>query len=467
MLDDESIDEKHERNIKVFVRILPLEKPCDSCAKISADNKTIYVRCLQDMRNRRNRLSAAPHPVYWTFRTNGIFHETSQDKVYRATTKDLVEKVLDGINCILISYGQTGSGKSFTVGGFRNNWEHRGIIPRFLCDIFAEKTNRRKISDIHYGLSFVELKGKYLIDLLTTRKRKIINVNEHNAFKSITIVDVENEDETLKKVLEGEARRSVVKDTMYPVSHLGAAVITFHVSNTSLIKSQAIVTTAKIHIVEMAGIGTAGSPSSCWKTATDLGMANLMRMQLEQYFVYLRKQSACMYAIIRSNNLLKLLRDAFSITSVIRFVFHIRVTREDLDVTLSTMRLSAKIAKLKPIKSIRHIQPQTELIVQRLREEVNALKKELELNDMFLHQESLMNISKLRAEQINRDIMNFLKGSISELTLFNVTQARLLMKVAKELFDKLIAKEVETEQLKEAYENMMNALTKVNDTLPA
>lgn len=36
--DDESI-EKHEINIKVFVRILPLERPCDSCAKISADNK--------------------------------------------------------------------------------------------------------------------------------------------------------------------------------------------------------------------------------------------------------------------------------------------------------------------------------------------------------------------------------------------------------------------------------------------
>lgn len=62
-------------------------------------------------------------------------------------------------------------------------------------------------------------------------------------------MDVENEDETLKKVLEGEARRSVVKDTMYPVSHLGAAVITFHVSNTSLIKSQAIVTTAKVTLV--------------------------------------------------------------------------------------------------------------------------------------------------------------------------------------------------------------------------
>ncbi|XP_025268318.1 kinesin-like protein KIF9 [Camponotus floridanus] len=376
-------------------------------------------------------------------------------------------RVLDGINCVLIAYGQTGSGKSFTVGGFRNNWEHRGIIPRFLSDIFAEKTNRRKINDIHYRLSFVELKGKDVIDLLTTRKRKIVNINNHNAFKNITIVNVENEDETLRKILEGEARRSIVKNTMYPVSHLGAVVITFHVSNASLIKSQAFVATSKIHIVEMAGTGTAGSPSNCWKTATDLGMANLMRMQVEQYFVYLRKQSACMYAIIRSNNLLKLLKDAFGITSVIRFVSHVRIASEDLDVTLSTMRLSGKIAKLKPIKTIRHIQSRTELIVQQLREEVNELKKELELNNMFLHQEALSNISKLRSEQINRDIMNFLEGSISELTLFNVTQARLLIKVAKQLFDKLIVKDIEMEQLKKAYKNMTNALTEVNNTIVA
>lgn len=59
-------------------------------------------------------------------------------------------------------------------------------------------------------------------------------------------MDVENEDETLRKVLEGETRRSIMKGTMYPVSHLGAAVITFHVSNASLIKSQAIVATAKV-----------------------------------------------------------------------------------------------------------------------------------------------------------------------------------------------------------------------------
>lgn len=122
----------------------------------------------------------------------------------------------------------------------------------------------------------------------------------------------------------------------------------------------------------------------------------------------------------------------------ISFISHVRITREDLEITLSTMRLTAKIAKLKPIKTIRHIQPQTELIVQQLQEQVNTLKKELELNDMFLHQEALPNISKARFEQISQDVINFLQGFISELTLFNVTQARILVNVVKQLYDKFV-----------------------------
>ncbi|XP_071573215.1 uncharacterized protein, partial [Temnothorax nylanderi] len=175
-------------------------------------------------------------------------------------------RVLDGVNCVLIGYGQTGSGKSFTIGGLKNNWEVR-------------------IS--------------------------------HHLLRNVTVVDAENVEETLRKILEGEARRSIVNGTMYPVSHLGAAVITIHVSNASLIKSQAVVATAKIHIVEMAGTGTVGK-SSCWKTAADLGMANLMKIQLEQYFLHLRKPSMCTYSVVHSSNLLKLLKDALTVTSVIR-----------------------------------------------------------------------------------------------------------------------------------------------------
>lgn len=118
-------------------------------------------------------------------------------------------------------------------------------------------------------------------------------------------------------------------------------------------------------------------------------------------------------------------------------ISHIRITREDLDITLSTLKFTAKIARLKPVRIKEDIKHQSDLIVHRLREDVNALKKELMLNDMLLHQEAYMNISKARMEQINRSILLFLNGKISDFTLFSVSQAQVLLKNIKDLYNRL------------------------------
>lgn len=39
MTDDEL--ESNEKNIKIFVRILPLEKICETCAKIDTEHKVV------------------------------------------------------------------------------------------------------------------------------------------------------------------------------------------------------------------------------------------------------------------------------------------------------------------------------------------------------------------------------------------------------------------------------------------
>lgn len=65
------------------------------------------------------------------------------------------------------------------------------------------------------------------------------------------MVCMDNEKEGLKRIFEGEVRRSIAKESAYPASHLATSVITFHVSNTSLITSWGIVTTAKV-IVRLA-----------------------------------------------------------------------------------------------------------------------------------------------------------------------------------------------------------------------
>lgn len=74
--------------------------------------------------------------------------------------------------------------------------------------------------------------------------------------------------------------------------------------------------------------------------------------------------------------------------------------------------------------------------MQRLQAELEALKKELAINELFLNQEASMNISKSRLEQIDRAVENYLNGSVDEFTLLNATQARQLLKSIKGLYNR-------------------------------
>ncbi|KOC63690.1 Kinesin-like protein KIF9 [Habropoda laboriosa] len=461
--DNASVNEK---NVKIFVRIFPVERSCESCARIDTERKKIYVRCLQEMQP--NRIVTIKKPSYWCFQADAIFCDSSQEEVYHVTTEDLVPKILDGVSCVLMGYGQTGSGKSFTINGLRNNWEHRGLVARLLSHMFIEKANRKKVSKIEYCVSFIELYGKEARDLLTCNMDNRVKINERDPFKDISMLSMDNEKEGLRRIFEGESRRLIVKGSTYPASHLATAVITFHVSNTSLITSWGVVTTAKVmHIVEVAGTGKIGR-NNCLKTAMDIGMANLTKTQLEQFFSCIGNSGMSAISIIRSSNLLKILRNAFSVSSIVRFISHIQITKEDLGITLSTLRLTAKIGKLKPIRMKEDVKYRSDLMVHRLQDEVNALKKELMINNLFLHQEAFMNISKSRMEQINRNILNFLNDKISDFTLFSASQAQVLLKNIKNLYNRLAAKELEVEELKETYESLVKSVTQfsTSENLP-
>lgn len=60
------------------------------------------------------------------------------------------------------------------------------------------------------------------------------------------MVCTNSEKEGLRNLFKGEVRRSIARNSAYPASHLATSVITFHVTNTSLVTSWGTVTTAKV-----------------------------------------------------------------------------------------------------------------------------------------------------------------------------------------------------------------------------
>lgn len=127
--------------------------------------QTINVHCPRDMR----RGVVNNQVLDWSFKLDGILHNSSQDDVYSTVCSSMVTSAMQGYNgelsgpsdmfvldstcsvpalkiavicisCIgtVMCYGQTGAGKTFTMTGATENYKHRGLIPRAIAQVFRE-----------------------------------------------------------------------------------------------------------------------------------------------------------------------------------------------------------------------------------------------------------------------------------------------------------------------------------------
>ena len=64
-------------------------------------------------------------------------------------------------------YGQTGAGKTFTMTGATENYQHRGLVPRALHQVYKDIDERPEDS-ITIRISYLEIYNETMSDLLST-----------------------------------------------------------------------------------------------------------------------------------------------------------------------------------------------------------------------------------------------------------------------------------------------------------
>ena len=70
-----------------------------------------------------------------------VFDEnSSQSEVYKYTSYNLIDQILEGYNATVLAYGATGTGKTYTMLGNSSNF---GIMIRVIKDLFI-KVNKNK-----------------------------------------------------------------------------------------------------------------------------------------------------------------------------------------------------------------------------------------------------------------------------------------------------------------------------------
>ncbi|XP_047133022.1 kinesin-related protein 5 isoform X2 [Hydra vulgaris] len=155
-------DEK--KPIKVYARV----RPFNDEEKERGDN--VCVETFDD--EKRIKVIDEKHSQETTYHFDGVFSGSdSNEKVFVHTTQHLLTKLLNGINCALLTYGQTGSGKTFTLMA-------DGCITEYAVQELFDKIEADKLHKYKITCSFVQVYLEKVYDLLS-HDSKELPVREH------------------------------------------------------------------------------------------------------------------------------------------------------------------------------------------------------------------------------------------------------------------------------------------------
>ncbi|XP_022207914.2 kinesin-like protein KIF9 isoform X2 [Nilaparvata lugens] len=423
-------------NLKFYVRILPCDDFDWDNIKIEDNNKTIYVRCLNDLKIGR---PCNVEPFFWCFKTDGVFYNTGQEDIYYSVMEGILKRVYEGIDSVVISHGQTCSGKSFTMCALRSMYEYRGIIPRFIHDLFLDIKSKFQDWKVNVSFSYVEFHGNKVTDLLRNSRNPI-------KIKEVSKVKAKSEEELLSLLFKGERQRDVEKSAWYIGAHRATTVITFHLECLSLLKSCAVICRSKVHFVDIAGIETVGKRNlTSFKNAHEQGMANKCKSFLEHLLMQFKGATNSVtdeYKIKRrSCGMLEYLGTSVSPACILRLIGHIRPTFPDLEVSLSTLKLCHRTRHSQPLIPKYNIVPHFTLLFKKFKEELESKNGTQDFLKRLLSEPSEMesgNISKERVEQLERLLQSYMDGKVSELSVIGNAEMALILQILRNLYLKKV-----------------------------
>jgi kinesin family protein 6/9 len=144
--------------------------------------------------------------------------EASQEDVFDIIARDKVDNLLAGENSTIFAYGQTGSGKTYSIFG-GETFSERGLIPRALGLVFATMAQKQAEgkSNVKLRLSFTEVYGEAVFDLLDPQKRyismeqwtpvQILEADGELVLRNLNVYEVEKEEDALSLFFMGNTNR--------------------------------------------------------------------------------------------------------------------------------------------------------------------------------------------------------------------------------------------------------------------
>ncbi|KAF1507380.1 Kinesin-like protein KIF9, partial [Megadyptes antipodes antipodes] len=269
-----------EKRVHTFVRVKPTADFAQDMIKFGPDNKTIDIYIKKDARKGvvNNRQTD------WSFRLDGVLHNTSQELAYETVAEKLVSEALIGYNGTIMCYGQTGAGKTYTMTGATAEYKHRGIIPRAIQQVF--KATAHSVDPfVTVRISYLEIYNETLFDLLSTMasngtsdvQMAVVDCPQGVYVKGLSIHSVSHEEDALNLLFEARKNKYytssdlIAEHTLNKNSSRSHCIFTIYIESRFRVFSDVKCINSKINLIDLAGserLSKTGSEGQVLKEAT-------------------------------------------------------------------------------------------------------------------------------------------------------------------------------------------------------
>ena len=174
--------------LRVYLRVRPISEKLDST--ISLESETTIITTAPEISNRAKYTKMEER----TYTFNRVFGPSSeQNEVFEFSVEPLMERFLQGENCVLMAYGMTNAGKTHTIQGSTQN---PGCLPRLVSEILL----KREFSSFDLQLSILEIYQEDVYDLLSKKKEKlkIRDVNGRMEVPKLSSHSIKSSSEAIK-----------------------------------------------------------------------------------------------------------------------------------------------------------------------------------------------------------------------------------------------------------------------------
>jgi len=296
-----------------------------------------------------------------TFAFDRVFDDTTtQGDVYEATTKPLLDSVLDGYNATVFAYGATGCGKTHTITGTS---QQPGIIFMTMQELFEkiQEVQETKVTEI--TLSYLEIYNETIRDLLVEGGSKQALMLREDANQAVSVAGLsshrpQNVQEVMDMIVRGNEYRTMSPTEANATSSRSHAVLQINVSSKD--RNAAVNephTMATLSIIDLAGSERASATKNRGERLTEGANINKSLLALGSCINALcdpRKRNHIPY---RNSKLTRLLK--FSLGGNCRTVMIVCVSPSSVhfDETQNTLRYAnrAKNIQTKVTKNVYNV----------------------------------------------------------------------------------------------------------------